>query len=108
MTINKATARADKSTVRKFLDCSTAHVSEGTADWLQERGRDTAESPHESSHSVGITPFGWFVYADEEATTTNFPSDLIGVMQFARKNGCEYILFDCDGPTHNGLPAFDW
>lgn len=29
-------------------------------------------------------------------------------MTWARRQGCEYILFDCDADQVDGLPAYDW
>ncbi|WP_292862620.1 hypothetical protein [Mesorhizobium sp.] len=36
------------------------------------------------------------------------PADLFDVMTWARRQGCEYILFDCNADQVDGLPAYDW
>ena len=57
--------------IRNFFDISTAHVSEATRDWLDEQGRIAAakrtdEDP-DPALLIGSTPYGWFVYADEDS-----------------------------------------
>jgi hypothetical protein len=43
----------------------------------------------------GRTRHGWFVYASEHPKAP-IPGDLARMMRYARQQGCEYILLDCD------------
>lgn len=98
--------------IRNFLDLSTSHVSKETASWLDAQGLIaaqclTAESARPEIH-MGRTIHGWFVYADEENASGTIPDDLFAVLRHARAQDCDYVLFDCDGDTIEGLAIFDW
>lgn len=82
--------------LRLFLDCSTAHLSLAARAYV-ETG-DGVASP---------TPYGWFVYANEEPDE-RVPPDLAAVMAYARSLGAEYVNFDSDASEIDGLPTFDW
>lgn len=92
--------------IRRLVALSTCHLSETTATRLD--GTPAAEWPC-CGGRYGY--YGWFVYAHEE----NFgigddaiPDDLFAVMTWARKQGCEHILFDCDADVVDGLATYDW
>jgi hypothetical protein len=86
---------------RRFLDCSTGHVSRATADLL--------DTECNGWPFIGgrISETGWFVYAHPEPPEGT-PDDLKAVMAYARGNGFDYILFDRDADDVDGLPTFDW
>ena len=99
------------SHVRKFLDISTAHITENTAGMLDD-------SVHQF---LGTAPFiayplgdaGWLVYVpSEDSPNTNtlaeFHPDLLACMEYARQHNCDYIMFDQDGTVIDDLPAYDW
>lgn len=99
----------DHPNVRRFLDLSTAHLTPSTRDAL-----DALPVPS-YAHPEG---YGHFVYMPDidgdhdpisewdEALAAEL-SDLIAVIKLARKLGCNYILFDCDGPECDELPTYD-
>lgn len=100
--------------LRKFLDASTAHVSEESAKWLDEQGRlaaavNTDDDEHPAIH-VGRLVTGWFFYADpEDAPSADpVPADVVALMREARKRGCHYVLLDRDAPEIDGLPVYEW
>jgi hypothetical protein len=94
--------------IRKVLVLSTSHVSEETADWL-----DGAFDPF--NLNLGVSPVsgghydsaGWFVYVPTEMNP-KFPDDLEAVIQFARDNGVQHLLFDRDADRIEGLPVYEW
>lgn len=90
------------SAVRRFLDLSTAHLSLEDRVCL-DRSADHAAPPNVS---CGIMPFGWFVYAHDDRPEVSDP--LWALMQEARRQGCDYLLFDRDAATLDGFPSFDW
>jgi hypothetical protein len=96
-------ARRGETTVRPFLDVSTGHLSPRTRALLD----DPASIPVLPS-SVLRGEHGWLVYVPEEAVQPHiWPQDLEDVLAHARHQGCDYVLFDADGPRHDALPWFD-
>ena len=53
----------------------------------------------------GRTRYGWFVYAPEDPPISAIPADLARVLRAARKQGAEYVLFDCDSNPNQDLPV---
>lgn len=92
--------------IRRFLDLSTAHVSEETGSWLDRQTLpDLATYPH--VHEMVGT--GWFVWADPDPSPeTQVPDDLRALFTYARSQNCDYILLDRDAETLDELPTFDW
>lgn len=90
--------------VRKFLDLSTGHLS-----LAMRRQLENGESPT----LMMSGEFGWFVYVADpvvfEEWVAKIPEGecLRPCFALARSLGCEYIMFDCDGPRHNDLPFED-
>jgi hypothetical protein len=106
---------------RLFLDLSTAHltVETRTALWTAAIGkgcgafdamtiamhRDGAacfvhvppqERDNDPLDQLGNAPHGLHV-----------PSDLIDVLRYARRAGCDYVMFDRDGPEIAALPVWE-
>ena len=92
---------------RRFLDASSGHLSPETWAWLDEQTTDeTVRDPRNRSAEIlgGRTRHGWFIWASE-APIASVPTDLVAVMRYARKRGCEYVLFDCDALPTADLPV---
>jgi len=85
--------------VRGLLMLSTGHIRLHTEAWLNSSAR------HELAW-VSLTPNGWFVYVDAEANPADFPSDLIVCLGYARRLGCEYVLFDSEAARLDMLPFY--
>ncbi|MEU5476680.1 hypothetical protein [Streptomyces mirabilis] len=87
--------------IRTFLDLSTAHLREETADRLDSYDDVIAHR----------TTYGWLVYAPESSDSLtqegNWPEELLPIVKLARANACEYVLFDADAPEYDPLPTFD-
>ena len=104
--------RDDPPQVRKILDISTSHVSEKTAQLLEEMGIDAelvGDRPRLITHRKG--DYGWLVYVPSEhsgETDPGFPSDLRACMEHARSLECDWIMFDRDGVTIDALPTYEW
>ncbi len=91
---------------RTFIVMSTAHLTEQTA-----RHLDTTSVKDWPCIGGPYGQYGWFVYAHEEncgAGPEPIPDDLFNVMTWARKQGVEYILFDCDAAVLDDLPSHHW
>ena len=52
--------------------------------------------------------YGWFVHVEGTASLDEIPEDLAACLAFAIIEGCEWIMFDRDGPTVPELPTYDW
>ena len=92
--------------IREFIVISTAHVSEATAKLL-----DNIPAKDWPCAGGAYADYGWFVYAHDENAGVGkdaIPDDLFNVMTWARKQGCDYVLLDCDGEEVEGLPVHDW
>jgi hypothetical protein len=93
--------------VRRFLDASSGHLCPGTWHWLDEQTADDAvRDPANPGAEIlgGRTRHGWFIYACEDPITP-IPADLANMMQYARRQGCEYVLLDCDTLPMEDLPV---
>ena len=93
--------------IRRFLDCSSGHLSPDTWHWLD---REFVEGDLRDPRKVvagllagGPTRYGWFVHAPEDPLTVPIPTDLATVLRHAREQGAEYVLFDCDAILLEGL-----
>ena len=95
-------------TTRRFLDCSSGHLSQDTWAWLDVNLADdecrSPCSPVAAALGGGRTRYGWFVYATNEKLD-GLPSDLQAVCAYARRRGADYILFDCDAVPMEDLPV---
>ncbi len=92
---------------RKILVLSTAHLTLATNQWLDSHDPKT-EWP---ACGGPYGPHGWFFYASEENLglgRTHIPDDLFAVMTYARKLGCDNILFDQDADKIDALPSWEW
>ena len=92
---------------RRFLDCSSGHLSPATWTCLDEHLAD--DTLRESAAMVatviagGRTRHGWFVYAADDPPEA-MPADLQTVCACARRAGAAYVLLDCDALPNQDLP----
>lgn len=95
-----------KLEIHKVLVLSTTHVSEETAAMIDAAaaGRDFPFAPEFSRNE------GWmfYCYKPDEVDLSKRPADLVKVMEFARACGCQWVMFDRDGDTVDGLPIYEW
>jgi len=100
-------ARERSMSARPFLDASGGHLSPETWAWLDEQTTEEAvRDPRNRSAEIlgGRTRHGWFIWASE-TPIASVPADLVAVMRYARKRGCDYVLFDCDALPMADLPV---
>lgn len=89
--------------VRRFYDCSTAHLPEQTVQAI-ENGL-FAKPPSMQNE------YGWLFSVPE--TLADMPKGVDcdafkAVMALAMDAGCDYVLFDRDVPPAPYLEVFDW
>lgn len=93
--------------VFKYLDLSTAHVTEPEMEAINERLAAIDEAtprviPHDYGAWVNVMEG-----EDEPALIERYPN-LAACLDKARERDCKWINFDQDADTHDGLPTFDW
>ncbi len=92
--------------VRKFLDLSVAHLNRAMRDYLNA----CAEPFSTFGLSTTRRPTGWFMYATDDPACYDdeqLPPHIRAICAYARANGCEYVLFDCDAELDPNLPVFE-
>ncbi|MDR9836718.1 MULTISPECIES: hypothetical protein [Herbaspirillum] len=88
----------------RYLDISTAHISQATMNFLEGRAGSNA-----IGQTVAAYEYGVFVSVPDLADVKNdVPEDLRQVFNYARKRKCSVVRFDTDGDGHRDLPTFDW
>ena len=89
----------------KMLALSTVHVSEDTAKLIDNGDTEVVIYAKEK--------YGWFVHVPELCNMNNLengkcPSDLYRCILFARKNDCDWLMFDRDVEPIDELPQYNW
>lgn len=96
----------DSPNIRKFLNLSTAHVTEDTAKVLDHL---PGIPDHWSQWVVGTdNTYGWWIWAGQEDGLDDLPEDLRGCVDLAKQHDCDWILFDRDVEPIDQLPRYEW
>ncbi len=87
--------------ISRILMASTAHISPGTAELLDEGDAgDLISYPKDGGYF--ILAVGWEDYGD------GTPSDLMDCAKFAAEHGCDWLCLDGEAGTVPGLPIYEW
>ena len=89
--------------IRRFLDLSTAHLQPADRLFLEF----SANPGSLGGLAAMAGTYGWFVYAHDERCCEGISDALWAIFERARALGCEYVLFDADGPVLADLPVFE-
>lgn len=76
-------------------------------------------SPATARHWIARCPwacfekgdYGWFMYVcDDDGVTeaADVPLEIRSALHVARSLGCQWIMWDRDGPVSDELPQYDW
>lgn len=93
--------------IGRYLVLGTMHVSMKTAEVLDAWALlDPASRPL----GVASTHYGWFIPTRdvEGQDRLAIPGELLAAMELGRKQGCDYLLFDCDACAIDTLTIFPW
>lgn len=94
--------------IRRFLDCSSGHLSPETWAWLDTHLADDAlrDPVNRISGAIagGRTRRGWFVYTADDQDEI-MPEDLRQVCALACRQHAEYVLSDCDAQPDQDLTS---
>lgn len=89
--------------IRSFLELNIAHITEKTADQMK-----SISEQDDPLWFIGSTPYGYFIYADENLQPEDVPADLYACIRLAVENEAFYILFDRDSDQVEELPVHEW
>lgn len=98
--------------IDRMIVLSTNHIP-----WRTSRALDasteggTIEGNGDMPATLKWASYGWMVWADDGFRTmrsSDAHPELLRVIEFALKHGCQWIRLDCDGPEYPELPTFDW
>lgn len=92
----------EPSNIAVILDISTGHLTRPDAE-IMEGG----QLPRPMSIMQG--DYGFLVntaWLNDEAL--DIPASLKACLEFGRKQGCAYVLFDRDAPHNECLPVYEW
>ena len=88
--------------VAHMLVLSTEHISPDTAqNWMPLCPWACFEK----------ADFGWFMYAAVDVgiiRANDLPAEIHAALDVAKRENCEWIMWDCDGPCIDELPQFAW
>lgn len=94
-----------KPTVRQFLDLSTAHLPEKVMTGLNSYESIVAY-PTEQGALMWV-PDDIDSLVEVEGLEPP-PPEVLAIWRFAGELGCDYVLFDADAGTVDGLPTWEW
>lgn len=93
--------------ISRMLVISTAHITEGTADALNE-----SVYGYESGIDLCVhekKDYGFFIHIPEDwKEERGLPPDLQACMELAGGNGCGWLCLDRDAETVSCLPVYEW
>ena len=108
--------------IQRTLVLSTAHITKATDTAITEEGlydlryHGAKGKSHDGMPAVLLFPcdrgfYGYTLWVDDAfpamAISDKHP-DLVAVIAFARKHGCQWVRFDCDEPPIKDLPTYEW
>ena len=89
-----------KTNERKYLDISTAHLTQGTFG-----GLNSMHLPYAYNYDEGVFIT---VPSKDEVDSVNIPDDLRILLQYAWDNDIDLIRMDRDAEVCDDLPVYEW
>lgn len=95
--------------IHKTLVLSTAHMTEADSQLL----------PYADEYGLVVyemDEYGWMVYVNDEylqaasppEALSDFSDGFMKAIKLAQDNECEWLRFDRDANTVDGLPEYEW
>ncbi len=92
--------------VQKMCALSTAHITKGSDAWLDDQAlSNTAMLP------VYEKEGGYFIplpIVDDVMKSVTIPDDVRCIINYAMRNGCNWLMLDGDVMPVNALPIYNW
>lgn len=98
--------------IRRVLDLTTEHLPRVMRDELPTYTREGGAPSWGGASGIYPTEYGALVWVPdnpEESSAAGdepVPAVLLKIHKHARQHGCDYILFDADGPADDDLDLF--
>lgn len=89
--------------IDRTLVCSTSHLTQEDSQALFNESTDLVV--------YIMDEYGWMILArplEKEQGEQNHSDNLEKLLEFARKNDCDWIRFDCDADEIEGMDTFEW
>lgn len=105
-----ATYTTQKIQTNKVLDISTGHITENDNKLLADEECPVSAYKFIYGFLVNVPHNLENIYEEtrKAIVITGFSDAFQTIYELARKNKCDYIMFDCDGITYEDLPVFEW
>lgn len=87
--------------IYKIIVMSTVHITKESFDYLNG-GTFPISFINDDGYGKVIR------ITDRDLEDADYPTDLLSCMEFAKKNGCNYVRFDSDATMYNELPKYEW
>lgn len=98
--------------ISHMITVSMSHITEQTKDEMMCDGINNKLMVPIYAKTVpndNDPGFGFYVYLNNQCLREgDFPEDLVNVIDFALRNGCDILCLDCDGPEIEELPIYEW
>lgn len=93
----------------KMIDISTAHIPKHTADALGSPGDADKPALWDELSYVYYHEYGWIIFVARmpEELQPQHP-ELSTLFDLCLANDVGHLKLDCDAPTVEGLPTFEW
>ena len=94
-----------KLPIYKYLDISTAHITEKTDEFLRKQSEDEY-----GELIVYKKEHGYFICVpyDLDEIEMHIPSDLVKCLVLAEKHRCNWLVLDGDAEVIDELETYDW
>jgi hypothetical protein len=97
--------------IAKMLILSTSHVTNETRLKMEQWAEGEADENGFIPTVYRKGDYGWIIHvheAESEMDTDRFPEDVTAAIVFARGQGCQWIMYDCDADEIDELPTYEW
>ena len=92
----------------KVLDISTAHIPKRTADALGSADLKDKSELYDALSYVHYHEYGWIIHASNDEQIRDSHPELARLIAMTRQLGIEHLKLDCDAPSVEELPVFNW
>jgi len=96
----------------KTLVCSTTHFTDDDNVALAKFAKEHAHAPDTSEHFIADLGYGYIVWVNSDGAFTEYDGVLsdafVKVLEFAHRQGAQWVRFDRDALEIEGLQTFEW
>lgn len=108
LAITHAMRSALDAATMKMLDISTSHIPKHTADALGDLDQMGESELYDTLSYVHYHEYGWIIHVSNEEQILESHPELSRLITMTRQLGFQHLKLDCDAPSIEGLPVFNW